>query len=426
MNQYYTQITEIEKEIDQKHTTILSQTKNQAEIDGKSDIPNVDIEGISPSEFSINANYQGIIYELAAKGGQILQAQKVEVEHIGSDLNYLSKNPESITHQLNEAESNKNQKLQSAREAHQINVTRIWQKPSYLQIRKDFDEIKDKYDSFSQKLGRSSPHQIGNLYWGLLILVGLSELAYNFQAFSLALSESPFLTLVAALSVVVIFPVLAHFAGKIFRQYEERKKDIWLGILCVIISIGLTYVLAKWRVRLGVVSGDIEGSKQANEAFNLYFLLIFAIYFVGLILSFFAHDQSQEFTNLYNDLGKKRKIMDSENNDINKEINAEQNRNTEIQKTINNEFQNIKSELNNRLQSLNKMYKDAVANYKKSVEYFHNIELKINANYKQCINDYRVINLKYRLHKQVPKSWDNQPKDLELHFDKNNNTEFTI
>lgn len=426
MNKYYTQISEIEKEIDLQHDELQKQWKNHGEIDGKSNIPDIEIESISPTEFSIRSSYQSIIHNLSAKGSQLLQSHKVEVHHIGSDLRNIDQNPKLIENQLNEIKNNYSTRLSIEKENHSKNIANIWQAPKYINARKEFEDSEAIFKKKSKELGRALPHKIGNWYWGLLIVIGFSELAYNFQAFALALSSSPFLTLVAALSVVIIYPVFAHFAGKVFKQFGERKQDIWLGVISVLIPIALTFFLSKWRVSLGLRNNSIIGLKQANEAFWLYFSLIGAIYFLGLILAFFAHDPSEEFTSNHKEMLKKKKKYDEESEAVHRLIQKEHNRNSAEVEKLTLEKESKLNEISNRKETLNKQFKDAISEYKKSVEYFQKIELKINANYKQTVNDYRVINLKYRFTKITPKAWENQPADLEKHFENLDKFEFTL
>ena len=412
-------ILDIEKKIgiNTSHEAISEQSKHQAEIDGRSNIPEISVEGISSTEYGIRNQYQVLVDTLGIEGEKILQKQNINITHLKSELEDIEKNPNIISDQIRNLKTKYSENVASENAKHQKNTTTIWQNPSYTEKKKELQDAQVTYNNKANFLKRSVPILPRYWYWILLIIVGIAELAFNYSAFSIILKTNVGLTYIAALLVVVLFPVFAHSAGISFREISEKKKDIWIGILSVILSFALSYILALIRVkakfRLGKYSPD-----ELNVEFKFYLILMCAIFFMGLILAFLAHDPSPEFVSLYKIKMKKEEEFSKESNATKEEIGIEQKRHDSILNKLKVEYDNENERLNQFVTNLKKQFINAKADNKASIGSIKNIEKTINNKYKQTINEYRATNLEYRLNQQVePIAWKNQPEDLKMNFD---------
>lgn len=427
MNHYYIQISEIEKEINSEHQNFLSQYKQRGQNDGRVNQPPSDFNGISPIESAIQAGYQGLFHNFMAQGGQILQKQESDVEHIGSDLNLLVSNPSIISSQIADLEEQKRSAIQTEQDRHQNIIGSLYQTPSYLTANNNFQDIDSKYQSKAKAVGRAKPHMKGNWYLVILFLLGISEFMLNYNAFATS-GGSPLETAIMALSAGIIFPVIAHFVSLVLRQKDEMPKNsLWFASLIFLLAIVLAFYLSWKRVQEAVANLIITDDKIANTTLIMFALLVMSIFIAGGLFAFFAHDPSPEFMSLHKSREVAKRELDKEANKIHADNKKEDIRHlTEIEQIKLKYDQEIKGQ-KSRINELKDKFRNAVAEHRSSCDYFKNISLNINSNYHLTIQTYRGANLQNRnSNNGTPKSWEKSPNDLKMDFEKYTNKAWVI
>jgi hypothetical protein len=414
MKEYFTLITNIEKEIDNKHKSTLDRYKSQGQLDGKMNSPEASFDGLSPAEQAIKAIYEGFLATFKAQTNQIIGEQKANYEHIGSDVNELYNNPQIVEGNIQSLKSNAENQLNLEKQLHQTNVNQIYQNPTYLNAKNNSEKVQREYKEESERLGRAIPITPKYWYIPVMIIIGISEFYLNYSAFT-SFKGSVLETSIMALSAGLVFPFLAHYLGVILRRKQNYTKEtIFTIILLSGIAIGLDLFIAKQVVELGRKGLYIKNATQANTIFWFRFTIVIAIFVVGCLISYFIHEPSKNFLDLFRLKNKAQNDFEKIEKETSNSFNSEQKR---FQEKVNQINQKLQQDINfekNRLSILNQEFKEAEKNLKKSIEYVSNTLKSINAWYKVTIFEYRQQNLQNRVDRKFPQSWGKEPQDLTL------------
>lgn len=426
MNTYHNRIKTIDNEVDTEHKNALSEYKQRGQLDGKMNQPTSNFDGISPTESAVRAKYTSIYYNFKAEGDRVIKEQESEYLHIGSELNQLVKNPSIIENQSKDNENDRFAEISSENNYHQDNVSNLYKDPDYLAKDSAKQKTEEQFQRKAEEVKRARPHIQGNWYWVVLILLGASEFMLNYSAFATS-GETPLGTAVMALSAGIIFPVIAHFVSKIFRQKDEMPtSSIWGAVIALLLSIGLAYYLASKRVSAAVTNLIITDQQDADRTLIMFTLLVMGIFVVGFLLSYFAHDPSPEFTNLYKMKEDARKEFEKEASRVHRKEQEENVRHQNSLKQIKERFDLEAKRIKNVVPELHRAFKTAELNYQGSCDFLKNIVLKINANYHSTVQAYREQNLRNRAsHNGTPKSWNNRLEDLDFNMNQYTQTSWT-
>ena len=405
----------LKEKVSENHQNQLIKSKEKGEEDGKRNLPSVDDEITTPVEFELRNKYQAEIELLYQNGKQVLEdLEHKQFSSINQSIEQLSE--EKIEQRVLEAEQTRDRKLQELNENHLDTVKDIENSPHYQDSKKRFDKIKARWEHVTAKYNRQELNIQFKPYWAyvlLLFAIGIAEFPLNNQVF-VSFRETPLLTLIMAGVLVITLPFLAHAAGKILKQMKERKIYPFIFIILFLTVLTISYFTALLRSNylseLGVRPEQLFLDRWT------FFTIGIILFMVGSVASFFAHDDSYEFVEVY----KKYHIEEKEFLILQKEINTKraaekENYDTE-RRQIQNNYSQKTEELKSLLQTLHKEKTDVSGNYNKILAFCQGMERNINNNFKEAIYNYRDTNLTYRNNHKQPKSWGNSVNDLNSYF----------
>lgn len=249
-------------------------------------------------------------------------------------------------------------------------------------------------------------------YYPLLILIGISEFYLNYTAFS-SQGGNVLETMIMALSAGIVFPVLAHYVGKILRQAERNKANIGLLIVLFSMAIALAIFLAKQVVNFGIQTQNITNDGEANTTFAMRILIVLGIFAIGCLISFFNHEPSVNFLDTYSLRLKAKKEFEKIEKSVTNDNNAEKQKYGDNFATIEKELHEAIHNENSRISQLSNKFREAERDLVKTKDYQkHTIET-INQWYILTTNEYRSENSIYRTQK-TPKSWEKEPEGLKV------------
>jgi hypothetical protein len=288
--------------------------------------------------------------------------------------------------------------------------------------KKRFEKIKNRWEKVSQKYDREELNIQFKPYWTYILLlfgIGIAEFPLNNQVF-VSFRETPLLTLIMAGVLVIALPFLAHAAGKVLKQSGEHK--IYPLVFVVLLAtVGtISYFTALLRTNyLGELGVPAEQLILDQWTF---FTIGIILFLVGTVASFFAHDSSNEFVEVYKKYHSEEKkfllVQEKINGLRDKEKLHFDTEKKQIQKTYSQKIE----ELKNKLQNLKKEKTKLTGNYKKVLAFCQGMEQQINNHYKEAIYNYRDTNLTFRNNHKQPKSWEGLLPDLQCYFYGENNT----
>ena len=182
---------------------------------------------------------------------------------------------------------------------HLDTVKDIENSPHYQDSKKRFEKIKNRWEKVSAKHNRQELNIQFKPYWAYILLlfgIGIAEFPLNNQVF-VSFRETPLLTLIMAGVLVITLPFLAHAAGKILKQVKERKIYPFIFIMLFLTVLAISYFTALLRTNylseLGVPQEQLFLDQWT------FFTIGIILFMVGTIASFFAHDDSNEFSEVY-------------------------------------------------------------------------------------------------------------------------------
>jgi hypothetical protein len=294
MNEYYAKIEAIGKEIKLQHNQTLVTYKSIGETEGRMNIPTSDFLGLSPSEATIKSIYEASLARFNAETDQVVTAQRASFEHIGSELNELHNNPSITIERLRNINIDSENQINLERNGTQTRINQILTDSTLVSARSEYEMHDKQHSELSSKLGRNQPTLPQFWYYPILILMGVSEFYLTYGAFS-TFGGNVLETTVMALSAGIVFPILAHYAGKILKQHEKNKNNISVLIIIILIAGGLSFYLAKQIVNQGITAGYILTTAEANTILVMRNLIVLGIFLVGILISFFNHEASINF-----------------------------------------------------------------------------------------------------------------------------------
>ena len=411
MNEYYTLIKDCEKEIHKDHKETLKDYKEKGQIDGRMNSPDSSFEGLSPAELAIRAIYSAYIGRFKASAEQIIAGQKASYEHIGSDLKELHEYPEIITKNIKDLKNTFESRKVEEQTNHQSNITQIFQNPNYTGSKHNYQDLENRYKLIAEKLDRTLPIIPKKWYFPILLLMGISEFYLTYSAFA-SNGDTVLGTSIMALSAGVVFPILAHFSGKILKQGKKDKNNIIIIVLIFIIAIGLAMFLAKQVVNFGISNLTIANENEANTTFIMRILIVLGIFVVGVLISFFNHEPDLNFLDTYRLREDAKLNFEKLEKEVNVLFNNELLRFQELNRQLTEKLQNDVDFQNGRIKILLTEFQKASKGLEETKDYYTNILKSINAWYKTTIHEYRQQNLRNRVDRKFPTSWNIDPSDI--------------
>lgn len=405
----------LEAELAENHKNQLKKSKEKGEEDGKRNLPSVEDNFITPIEHEIRNKYQAETEALYQNGKQVLDdLHEKNYKPVVQELNELSE--EKIKELLVESESERNRKLDELNTNHLDLVKDIENTPHFQVAKKRFDKIDNRWEEVSGKHKRQELNIQFKPYWAYILLlfgIGIAEFPLNNQVF-VSFRETPLLTLIMASVLVITLPFLAHAAGKILKQIKERGIYPVIFIVLVLTVTTISYFTALLRTNylgeLGVPEEQLLLDRWT------FFTIGIILFMVGTVASFFAHDSSLEFSEVYRKYHAEEEIFTKIQKEVSDKRAIEKNNFDTDRKQIQKDYTSKTDELKNRLQELKIKKTEIAGNYNKVLAFCLGMERKINSHFKEVIYNYRNTNLTYRNNHMQPKSWNELVQNLDGYF----------
>jgi hypothetical protein len=405
----------LESELAKNHQHQLQKSKEKGEEDGKRNLPSVDDDFTTPIEQEIRSKYQAEIEGLYQNGRQVLNELKENTfKQVNEELSELDET--KITELLNEVENEKTKKLEELTLNHLDTVKDIENSPHYQLEKKRFDKIKNRWEEVSEKHKRQESNIQFKPYWAYILLlfgIGIAEFPLNNQVF-ISFRETPLLTLIMAGVLVITLPFLAHAAGKLLKQVKERSIYPILFFILFLTVGTISYFTALLRSNYLGELGVAEEQLLLDQW--TFFTIGVILFMVGTIASFFAHDSSNEFHEVYKKYHREEEQFLKLQKEVSDKRAAEKENFDAERKRIQNECSEKTEALKNKLQRLKSKKTEITGNYKKVLAFCQGMERKINNHFKEAIYNYRDTNLTYRNNHKQPKAWGELVPDLKGYF----------
>lgn len=405
----------LESDLAKKHQQQLNNSKEKGEEDGKRNLPSVDDDFTTPVEQQLRSKYQAEVEDLFQNGRQVLNdLEENNLKQVNQELNEL--NESRIRSLLEEKELEKNRKLEELNINHLDTVKDIENSPHYQLEKKRFEKIKNRWEQVSQKHNRQETNIQFKPYWAYILLlfgIGIAEFPLNNQVF-ISFRETPLLTLIMAGVLVITLPFLAHAAGKLLKQVKERSIYPFLFIILFLTVVSISYFTALLRTNyLGELGVPTEQLVLDQWTF---FTIGIILFMVGTVASFFAHDSSNEFHEVYKKYHREEEQFLKLQKEVSHKRATEKENFDAERKQIQNEYSKSTEELKNKLQHLKNKKTEITGNYNKVLAFCQGMERKINMHYKEAIFNYRDTNLTFRNNHKQPKAWGELVPDLNGYF----------
>lgn len=405
----------LKNKLTEAHQKQLKISKEKGEEDGKRNLPSVDDNFATPVEFEIRSEYQAEIETLYQNGKQVLNdLEEKGFKAVNQELVELKE--EKIQQKIVEEEAIRNRKLEELNNNHLDKVKDIENSPHYQEHKKRFEKIKTRWEVVSEKHNRQELNIQFKPYWAYILLlfaIGIAEFPLNNQVF-ISFRETPLLTLIMAGVLVITLPFLAHAAGKMLKQSKERKIYPFVFTMLLLTIVTISYFTALLRANYLTELGVAE--KQSFLDQWTFFTIGIILFFVGTMASFFAHDESNEFAEVFKKYHHEEKAFLEIQNEVNTKRMTEKENYDAEKRQIQKEYAKKTEDLQNRLQFLKIKKTEITGNYNKILAFCQGMERKINNNYKEAIFNYRDTNLTFRNNHKQPKSWGELVPDLQEHF----------
>ena len=404
-----------ENKLAENHRQQLSKSKEKGEEDGKRNLPAVEDDFTTPVEFEIRSKYQAEVEALYQTGQQALNdLREKKLKAVEQELGELDK--EKIEVLIEEAETTKNKQIAELNINHLDTVKDIENSPHYQNEKKRFDKIRTRWEQVSEKHNRQELNIQFKPYWAYILLlfgIGIAEFPLNNQVF-ISFRETPLLTLIMAGVLVITLPFLAHAAGKVLKQVKDRSiyPFVFVALFATVISISYFTALLRtnYLEELGVQENQLVLDQWT------FFTIGIILFMVGTMASFFAHDSSNEFAEVYKKYHREEEQFLKLQKEVSDKRATEKDHFDAERKRIQKEYTEKIEALKNKRQTLKTQKTELTGNYDKIMAFCQGMERKINSNYKEVIYNYRDTNLTYRNNHKQPKSWGEILPDLEGHF----------
>jgi len=405
----------LENKFAENHQNQLNHNKEKGEEDGKRNLPSVEDNFTTPVEHEIRNKYQAEIESLYQNGRQVLNdLYEKNYQPIVQELDELSE--EKILKLLNEEETNKSRKLDELNINHLDLVKDIENTPHFQVAKKRFDKINKRWEEVSAKHKRQELNIQLKPYWTYILLllgIGIAEFPLNNQVF-ISFRETPLLTLIMASVLVITLPFLSHAAGKILKQIKERGIYPFLLTALVVTVVTISYFTALLRANylgeLGVPEEQLFLDRWT------FFTIGIILFLVGTVASFFAHDSSIEFYEVFRKFHNEEEIFTKLQKEVSDKRAIEKDNFDTERKKIQKDYSVKTDGLKNRLKELKTKKTKIAGDYNKVLAYCQGMERKINSQFMEAIYNYRDTNLTFRNNHKQPKSWGNLIAKLDNHF----------
>jgi Skp family chaperone for outer membrane proteins len=412
-NQSENFVSPLEARLHHEHSKQLKECTTKGEEDGNRNLPPIENDVITPFEKRLITKYQSQVEEIFVEGRQTLdEIHDKQYKPLKEKLETISDG--EIEFQLQQAEQDKNRKLDEADHNHKDRLKDLHNNPEWLTGQRDFKLIEERFKIVSARLQREELHIQFKPFWLyvlLIISIGFAEIPLNYQVF-VSFRETPLLTLIMALVLVISLPFLSHSSGKFLKQGKEKKTFYYLLVVAFILITIVSYFTAVLRMQYLATKGVLPENLETDKW--TFFVVGIVLYFVGMVASYFAHDESIEFTEVhkrYYDLKASYSVIQSK---VHVQIKKEKEHFNSEKEQIQNEYTKKKAEILDKVEHLKRSVHNAAGHHDKVLSYYRGLEKKVNQSCQEAIHHYRDTNLTYRTNHSQPESWKSDLPELEF------------
>lgn len=409
------ELVSVQKErIESLHESILKKAEKLGEQDGSLNLPREDDQQLSPNESVIKSEYQKLIADSWNIGKPYLDAPHLEYHSFASKLQEIEQDEANITEKEKSILEQRQQN--QLEEIHQSFKGRETELEQYENLtRRDYLLSKQNLHEAQLKVGRTTPLiHFKSKFWYIVLLlaIGISEVPLNLQIFQ-KFGEAFFITIIMASSLAISIPVLAHFTGVFLKQRKEKKEYVSIAIFCILLFAIFNFGVSIFRA---FVLAENVAQESDNLNIVIFTSLNLILFVIGVLASYFRHDESYELESAHQQFQKEKKKYDKEQISIQNRLkllaNEKHGRINEVRNAYEEELRrinNMRSELINRKHKATQLYDEILNSFK-------GLEALIEANYQISIGKYRAANLKHRSNQHAPQSWATQQVPLQKAF----------
>jgi hypothetical protein len=409
---------DLEKTFSQFHEESIKTSKHKGEEDGNRGLPVIDDNDLTPFEKNVINQYQANVEKLFENGRQHLEdLHDKKFRPLKDEIDEHQANPDLIDKKIVDAEHERDRKLNELDSNHRDRVKEIHNELDWENTKKDFDTAEERFEAIADKHDRREIHIQFKPFWAYIVLIlgiGICEFPLNNQVF-LTFRETPLLTLIMSGVLVISLPFLAHGSGKFLKQGKERPTYYWLLGIALVLILAISYFTSILRTAYLAEKGI--PLKTLETDMWVFFTIGLVLYFVGFIASYFAHDESVEFVEVYRMYHREKRNYKNKRTAINEKVRIEKEQYNIYKEEIQNEFSKSKKEYKKHIKTLKNKLTDVIGNYDQVLHYFVGFENRINQCCKAAVNIYRDKNLTYRENHARPKYWKDKIPNLAFRFD---------
>lgn len=400
--------------IENLHELILKKAEKMGEQDGSFNLPREDDTQLSPNESVIKSEYQKLIADSWNLGKPYLDAPHLEYQSFSQKLEEIAQNEDNIIEKDKVAlEQRKQNQLEEVYQAFKGRESELEQHEGL--IKRDYLTAKHNLHETQIKVGRTTPLiQFKSKFWYIVLLlaIGISEVPLNLQIFQ-KFGEAFIITIIMASSLAISIPVLAHFTGVFLKQRKEKKEYFGIAIFCILLFIIFNFGVSIFRA---YVLAENVAQESDNLNIVIFTSLNLILFVIGVLASYFRHDESYELEQTHKHFEKEKKKYDKAQISIQNRwkllANEKHSRINEVQIAYEEELRrinNMRAGLVNRKQKATQLYDEILNSFK-------GLEALIEANYQISIGKYRAANLRHRSNQHAPQSWAFQQVPLAKAF----------
>ena len=400
--------------LEEKHYTLLDQAELLGAKDGSIELPRVEDQFNSPNENLIRSEYQRLIAKNWKAGKPWMDDPHMTFKSNADKIKILRNGESSyLTNHHNHVNEMKKEEIHFITDEFEKRNVELEKEDKMLQ--RDYITAKQELHSIQNQIGRAGPlihFKSTFLYVLLLVGIGICEVPLNIQIFQ-KFGEAFFITIIMACSLGISIPILAHFSGVFVKQRKEKKEYLTFAILCILLFMGFNFGVSIFRA---YVLAEHVGEQASNLNIIIFTCLNLILFVIGLIASYFRHDESYALENAYFKFQKEKKKYDKAKLvilDHRKALSIE--KNTRLN-SIQDKYLSSKENINNTEENTLKEKYEAIKTYDQLLNGFKALEYLIVASYEVAIHRYRAANLIERSNHEYPKSWEKEITPLSLKF----------
>ncbi|SFL09618.1 hypothetical protein SAMN04488004_107210 [Loktanella salsilacus] len=268
--------------------------------------------------------------------GHIAPVRSSALEGVQSVLNGIDTKangkPVFVEREKDKAEDDllkaKRDAVKSVRDTRKTEFTRL------EKIQESEDKTRDRYETLRNTLDREPRQWNSFLYVGLLMIIGLAELAINWEAFNAIKFFTPAVATGTALILGFALAASSHYTGSVIRQYKSLFdpanddmdrfagwKMIGMAASTLTIALGLV-AFSRFYYLQQVASSNIFGDASIGllKTVGGSMMSNILVWMVGVLIAYMAHDQVPEFPAALKDLERFTKKREALQNSLDKPL----------------------------------------------------------------------------------------------------------